>query len=75
LKEKTSTARIDSPQDFYSFFWDPDMVRTQLQRTIRRAYEDVDSMARRHETDLSTGALILVVNRVEEATRIRGIFP
>jgi glutamate dehydrogenase (NAD(P)+) len=62
-------------QDLYSFFWDPDMVRTQLQRTIRRAYEDVESTARRHETDLRTGALILAVNRVEEATRIRGIFP
>ena len=62
-------------QDLYSFFWDPDMVRTQLQRTIRRAYTDVESMARKHDTDLRTGALILAVNRVEEATRIRGIFP
>ncbi len=62
-------------QDLYSFFWDPDMVRTQLQRTIRRAYEDVESAARRYDTDLRTGALILAVGRVEEATRIRGIFP
>jgi len=62
-------------QDLYSFFWDPDMVRTQLQRTIRRSYEDVESTARRHDTDLRTGALILAVNRVEEATRTRGIFP
>ena len=62
-------------QDLYSFFWDPDMVRTQLQRTIRRAYEDVESTARHYDTDLRTGALILAVNRVEEATRTRGIFP
>ena len=62
-------------QDLYSFFWDPDMVRTNLQRTIRRAYEDVESTARRYDTDLRTGALILAVNRVEEATRTRGIFP
>jgi glutamate dehydrogenase (NAD(P)+) len=62
-------------QDLYSFFWDPDMVRTQLQRTIRRAYADVEETARRHDTDLRTGALILGVGRVEEATRIRGIFP
>ena len=66
---------FDWVQDLYSFFWDPDMVRTQLQRTIRRAYADVEEMARRHETDLRTGALILAVGRVEEATRIRGIFP
>src|SRR6266446_1841305 len=25
-------------QDLQSFFWDPEMVRTQLQRTIRKAY-------------------------------------
>ena len=62
-------------QDLYSFFWDPEMVRTQLQRTIRRAYEDVESAARRYDTDLRTGALILAVGRVEEATRTRGIFP
>ncbi|MEO8430572.1 MAG: Glu/Leu/Phe/Val dehydrogenase [Acidobacteriota bacterium] len=62
-------------QDLYSFFWDADMVRTHLQKTIRRAYDDVESVARRHDTDLRTGALVLAVGRVEEATRIRGIFP
>ncbi len=62
-------------QDLYSFFWDPDLVRTHLERTIRRAYEDVAETARRHDTDLRTGALILAVGRVEEATRLRGLFP
>mgnify|MGYP001792729006 CR=1 FL=1 len=62
-------------QDLYSFFWDPDVVRNHLERTIRRAYEDVAEAARRHDTDLRTGALILGVGRVEEATRIRGLFP
>jgi glutamate dehydrogenase (NAD(P)+) len=62
-------------QDLYSFFWDPDVVRKHLERTIRRAYEDVAETARRYDTDLRTGALILAVGRVEEATRIRGLFP
>jgi glutamate dehydrogenase (NAD(P)+) len=62
-------------QDLYSFFWDPDVVRSHLERTIRRAYEDVVETARRHDTDLRTGALILAVGRVEETTRIRGLFP
>ena len=62
-------------QDLYSFFWDPDLVRTHLERTIRRAYDDVAETARRHDTDLRTGALILAVGRVEEATRLRGLFP
>ncbi len=62
-------------QDLYSFFWDPDVVRSHLERTIRRAYEDVAEAARRYDTDLRTGALILAIGRVEEATRIRGLFP
>ena len=62
-------------QDLYSFFWKPDQVREELRHTIRRAYEDVETAARRHDTDLRTGALICAVGRVEEATRIRGIFP
>jgi glutamate dehydrogenase (NAD(P)+) len=62
-------------QDLYSFFWEPDVVKNHLQRTIRRAYEDVDETARRYDTSLRTAALILAVGRVEEATRIRGLFP
>ncbi len=61
-------------QDLYSFFWEPDMVRTQLQRTIRRSYADVEATARKHDTDLRTGALDPRGHRVEEAS-IRGIFP
>jgi glutamate dehydrogenase (NAD(P)+) len=62
-------------QDLYSFFWEPDVVRNHLDRTIRRAYQEVDDTARRYNTDLRTGALILGVGRVEEANRIRGLFP
>jgi glutamate dehydrogenase (NAD(P)+) len=62
-------------QDLYSFFWDPDVVKDHLRKTIRRAYEDVDSTARRYDTDLRTGALILGIGRVEDTTRVRGIFP
>jgi glutamate dehydrogenase (NAD(P)+) len=62
-------------QDLYSFFWEPDVVRNHLERTIRRAYEDVEETARRYDTDLRTGALILAVGRVEETNRIRGLFP
>ena len=62
-------------QGLYSFFWEPDVVRNHLDRTIRRAYQEVDDTARRYNTDLRTGALILGIGRVEEATRIRGLFP
>jgi len=62
-------------QDLYSFFWEQDVVRNHLEKTIRRAYQDVSEAARYYDTDLRTGALILAVGRIEEATRIRGLFP
>ncbi len=62
-------------QDLYSFFWDPDIVRSHLERTIRRAYEDVAETAAAPRHGPADGALILAVGRVEEATRIRGLFP
>ncbi len=62
-------------QDLQSFFWDADVVRNHLERSLRRAYEDVAETARRYDTNLRTGALILAVGRVEEATRLRGLFP
>jgi glutamate dehydrogenase/leucine dehydrogenase len=62
-------------QNLYAFFWDAEQVRSQLQRTIRGAYAEVEETARRYNTDLRTGALILAVGRVEEATRLRGLFP
>jgi glutamate dehydrogenase (NAD(P)+) len=52
----------------------PDVVRNHLERTIRKSYEDVaETAAARHGP--AHGALILAVGRVEEATRIRGLFP
>ena len=62
-------------QDLYSFFWEPDVVRTHLERTIRRAYDEVDGMARRYNTDLRTAALMEGVRRVAEGYRVRGLYP
>lgn len=62
-------------QDLYSFFWETDFVYEHLQKTIRRAFNEVFEMAKQHRTTLRTGAMTLAVNRVAEATRIRGLFP
>jgi glutamate dehydrogenase (NAD(P)+) len=62
-------------QDLYSFFWETDFVYDHLQKTIRRSYAEVFEAARTAKTTLRTGAMIVAVGRVAEATRIRGIFP
>jgi len=62
-------------QDQYSYFWTEDRVKETLEQTMRTAFAQVHATAERHRTDMRTGAYILAVGRVAEATRVRGIFP
>ncbi|PYS77688.1 MAG: glutamate dehydrogenase [Acidobacteria bacterium] len=62
-------------QDQYSYFWTEDRVRETLEQTMRDSFASVYATAERYRTDMRTGAYILAVGRVAEATRVRGIFP
>ncbi len=62
-------------QDFSSFFWDEDEVDKRLEVYMKRAYHAVAATAARHACSLRGGAYVLAVDRVAEATRVRGIFP
>jgi glutamate dehydrogenase (NAD(P)+) len=62
-------------QDQYSFFWSEKQINETLEQTMRAAFNEVHETAQRHHTDMRTGAYILAVDRVAEATRVRGIFP
>lgn len=62
-------------QDLYGFFWTEKEVNNYLERTIVSAFQEVHETAQKHGVDLRTGAYILAVGRVAEATRVRGIFP
>jgi glutamate dehydrogenase (NAD(P)+) len=62
-------------QDQYSFFWTEKQINETLEQTIRTAFNSVHETAAHHGTDMRTGAYILAVDRVAEATRVRGIFP
>jgi glutamate dehydrogenase (NAD(P)+) len=62
-------------QDQYSFFWSEKQINDTLEQTIRSAFNDVYETAQRYKTDLRIGAYILAVDRVAEATSVRGIFP
>jgi len=62
-------------QDQYSFFWSEDRINQTLEATIGKAFHEVHEKARHYGTDLRTGAYILAIDRVAEATRVRGIFP
>jgi len=62
-------------QDQYSFFWSEKQINETLEQSMRTAFKAVHDTAQRYDTDMRTGAYILAVDRVAEATRVRGIFP
>lgn len=62
-------------QDQNSFFWTEEQINQTLEQTMRTAFNSVHETASRYDTDMRTGAYILAVSRVAEATSVRGIFP
>ncbi len=62
-------------QDSYTFFWDEDEVDRRLEVYMRRAYQASSETAKKHHCSLRGGAYVLAVQRVLEATQVRGIFP
>jgi glutamate dehydrogenase (NAD(P)+) len=62
-------------QDLQSFFWEESEINSRLTRIMQRAYEQVDDLAKEHQTTLRMGAYCLAVKRVADATSVRGIYP
>ncbi len=62
-------------QDLQFFFWEEDQVREQLRKVITSAYREVRARAEQENVSLREAAMLIAVSRVEEATRLRGIYP
>ncbi len=62
-------------QGLYSFFWDEAMVNSQLEKIMVHAFNDVYETTQKYKVDTRTGAQILAVSRVAEASMVRGLFP
>ncbi|HKS83006.1 MAG TPA: Glu/Leu/Phe/Val dehydrogenase [Candidatus Acidoferrales bacterium] len=62
-------------QDLQSFFWSETEVNSKLESVMRRAFQDVYEATRKHRTHMRTGAYVLAVGRVADATLVRGLFP
>ena len=62
-------------QDLQSFFWPMEEVNAKLELVMRRAFLEVHESARKHRTHMRTGAYVLAVGRVADATLVRGLFP
>jgi glutamate dehydrogenase/leucine dehydrogenase len=62
-------------QNQQGLVWDAEEVTTRLQKTIVRAFHEMVETMRKHHVPPRAGAMILAVNRVAEATLVRGLFP
>jgi glutamate dehydrogenase (NAD(P)+) len=62
-------------QDLQGFFWSEGEVNAKLESVMRRAFHEVHETMRKHRTHMRTGAYVLAVGRVADATLVRGLFP
>lgn len=62
-------------QDLNMFFWSEEEVRESFGRSVAKAVAEVCERAQALSADLRTGAMALALERVNEATRLRGVYP
>ena len=62
-------------QDLQSFFWTETEVMDKLFRILEGAFVQTLSMSRKRKITMRLAALSLGVKRVQEAKRVRGLFP
>jgi glutamate dehydrogenase (NAD(P)+) len=62
-------------QDLQSFFWGETEIVDKLFRTLETAFMQIVSLSRKQKVSMRLAAMILGVKRVQEAKRVRGLFP
>ena len=62
-------------QDLQSFFWGETEVVDKLFRILENAYTQIVSLSRKQKLPMRTAALTMGIKRVQEAKRVRGLFP
>jgi glutamate dehydrogenase (NAD(P)+) len=62
-------------QDLQAFFWEEGEVVRRLEQVMRRAYEQVMTIATELHISVRDAAYRLAVDRVARATAVRGIYP
>jgi glutamate dehydrogenase (NAD(P)+) len=62
-------------QDLQSFFWTETEVMDKLFRILEQAFTQTLTMSRKEKITMRLAALSLGVKRVQEAKKIRGLFP
>jgi glutamate dehydrogenase (NAD(P)+) len=61
-------------QDRGGYFWDLETVNHRLERILVQAFDEVATMAERHDVNLRTAAYMLSIERVAAVHRLRGLY-
>ena len=62
-------------QDIQSFFWSDEQINDNLREVMAGSFEGVLKMSRSEGVDMRSAAYMVAVNRVAEATQLRGLYP
>jgi glutamate dehydrogenase (NAD(P)+) len=62
-------------QDLNRDQWSEEVVNSKLTAIMVRSFAEVVAMAEREEVDMRTGAYLVAVDRVAQATALRGLYP
>ncbi|MBB6097588.1 glutamate dehydrogenase (NAD(P)+) [Deinobacterium chartae] len=62
-------------QDASNFFWTEEEIRAALEKHMRAAVGAMLQFAYRHQIDLRTAAYVVALNRLNNATTLRGVYP
>jgi glutamate dehydrogenase (NAD(P)+) len=62
-------------QDLNRDHWSESTVNEKLRGIMTRAFAETLALAERDEVNMRTGAYLLAVQRVADATAMRGLYP
>ena len=62
-------------QDLQNNFWEEEEINERLKRKMVRAFRETHEQANRHKVSMRMGAYCVAVERVAEATKLRGLYP
>lgn len=62
-------------QDLQAFFWNEGQVFDQLEKILKRAYEETYATSQEHNIDMRTAAQVKAIKRVSDAIITRGVYP
>ena len=62
-------------QNLQELLWSEEEISDSLTRILKKSFAEVLNISQKEKVDMRTGALVLGIGRVAEATRLRGIYP